>query len=41
VVATYERDLHEASQKVLQTRVDLAPLDAVLGVWSRANRPRG
>ena len=41
VVATYERDLHEASQKILRTRVDLAPLDAVLGVWSRANRRRG
>ena len=32
-VATYDRDLHEASLKVMRTRVDVAPSDEVLRVW--------
>lgn len=35
-VATYERDLHEASLKVLRTRVDVARSDEVLGIWATA-----
>jgi nicotinamidase-related amidase len=34
-VATYDRDLHEASLKVLRTRVDVAPSGAVLDLWRR------
>jgi nicotinamidase-related amidase len=38
-VATYDRDLHEASLKVMRTRVDVAPSDEVLRVWDqRAGR---
>ena len=33
-VATYDRDLHEASLKVLRTRVDVAPSTDVLNVWA-------
>jgi nicotinamidase-related amidase len=33
-VATYERDLQEASLKVLRTRVDVAPSADVLKVWA-------
>jgi nicotinamidase-related amidase len=40
-LATHYRDLHEASLKVLRTRVEVAPLDTVLGFWSGANRRRG
>lgn len=32
-VATYDRELHEASLKVLRTRVDVAPSDQILRVW--------
>jgi nicotinamidase-related amidase len=32
-VATYERELHEASLKVLRTRVDVVPSGDVLKVW--------
>lgn len=32
-VATYDRELHEASLKVLRTRVDVAPSDEILRVW--------
>lgn len=32
-VATYDRELHEASLKVMRTRVDVAPADEVLRVW--------
>lgn len=32
-VATYDRELHEASLKVMRTRVDVAPSDEVLRVW--------
>ena len=35
-VATYDRELHEASLKVLRTRVDVAPSDEVLRVWGVA-----
>ena len=34
-VATYDRDLHEASLKVLRTRVDVAPSDTILDLWRR------
>ena len=38
-VATYDRELHEASLKVMRTRVDVAPSDEVLRVWDqRAGR---
>ena len=38
-VATYDRELHEASLKVMRTRVDVAPSDEVLRVWAqRAGR---
>jgi nicotinamidase-related amidase len=39
-VATYDRELHEASLKVMRTRVDVAPSDEVLRVWEaqRAGR---
>ena len=37
-VATYDRDLHEASLKVMRTRVDVAPSDEVLRVWSAGRR---
>ncbi len=33
-VATYDRELHEASLKVMRTRVDVAPSDDVLRVWN-------
>jgi nicotinamidase-related amidase len=39
-VATYEQQLQDASLTVLRTRVDVAPLDDVLGVWSGGNRRR-
>lgn len=32
-VATYDRELHEASLKIMRTRVDVAPADDVLRVW--------
>jgi nicotinamidase-related amidase len=32
-VATYDRELHEASLKIMRTRVDVAPSDDVLRVW--------
>ena len=32
-VATYDRELHEASLKVMRTRVDVAPAVEVLRVW--------
>jgi ureidoacrylate peracid hydrolase len=38
-VATYEHDLHEASLKVLRTRVDVTPSGDVLKIWE-AHRPR-
>lgn len=38
-VATYEHDLHEASLKVLRTRVDVTPAGDVLKIWD-AHRPR-
>jgi ureidoacrylate peracid hydrolase len=34
-VATYDRELHEASLKVMRTRVDVAPSDEVLRVWNQ------
>jgi ureidoacrylate peracid hydrolase len=34
-VATYDRELHEASLKVMRTRVDVAPSDEVLRVWDQ------
>jgi nicotinamidase-related amidase len=40
-VATYDRDLHEASLKVLRTRVDVAPSSDVLEVWARQRPRRG
>jgi nicotinamidase-related amidase len=35
-VATYDRDIHDASLKVLRTRVDVVPSDAVIDIWRRA-----
>jgi nicotinamidase-related amidase len=32
-VATYDRELHEASLKVLRTRVDVVPSTSVMDVW--------
>jgi len=37
-VATYDRELHEASLKVMRTRVDVAPSDEVLRVWGTRRR---
>lgn len=37
-VATYDRDLHEASLKVMRTRVDVAPSADVLRVWETTRR---
>ena len=37
-VATYDRDLHEASLKVMRTRVDVAPSEEVLRVWDTGRR---
>lgn len=37
-VATYDRELHEASLKVMRTRVDVAPSDEVLRVWDTRRR---
>jgi nicotinamidase-related amidase len=37
-VATYDRDLHEASLKIMRTRVDVAPSDEVLRVWDAGRR---
>jgi ureidoacrylate peracid hydrolase len=37
-VATYDRDLHEASLKVMRTRVDVAASDEVLRVWNATRR---
>ena len=37
-VATYDRELHEASLKVMRTRVDVAPSDDVLRVWDTRRR---
>lgn len=34
-IATYRRDLHEASLRVLRSRVDVAPAEDILAVWSR------
>ncbi len=34
-VATYERDIHEASLRVLRTRVDVVSAEAVLETWRR------
>lgn len=34
-VATYDRDIHEASLRVLRTRVDVVPAEAVLETWRR------
>jgi hypothetical protein len=36
-VATYEQQLQDASLTVLRTRVDVAPLGDVPGVWSDGN----
>lgn len=35
-VGTFDRDLHEASLKVLRTRVDVVPSASVLDIWSGA-----
>ena len=35
-VGTYDRDLHEASLKVLRSRVDVARSEDVLAIWSKA-----
>jgi nicotinamidase-related amidase len=35
-VATYERDIHEASLKVLRTRVDVVPSSTIIETWQRA-----
>jgi nicotinamidase-related amidase len=35
-VGTYDRDLHEASLKVLRSRVDVARSEDVLAIWSTA-----
>lgn len=40
-VATYDRELHEASLKVLRTRVDVARAEEVLALWARARAGRG
>ena len=32
-VGTFDRDLHEASLKVLRTRVDVVPSASVLDIW--------
>lgn len=37
-VATYGRELHEASLKVMRTRVDVAPSDEVPRVWHYGRR---
>ena len=35
-IGTFDRDLHEASLKVLRTRVDVVPSASVLDIWSAA-----
>jgi nicotinamidase-related amidase len=36
-VGTFDHDLHEASLKVLRTRVDVVPSQSVLDIWSAAS----